>query len=193
MPNNIIQTFPTGAGGAEFPEGGTTGQALIKKSNADQDVEWGDVDSLPTGGTTGQVLTKKSATDGDAEWQSPLELGETNSTAYAGDKGKANADHIGNLSNLSTTEKTRLVGAVNELDSVKGDVQELTMAQFDALTPAEKDNGTAYYVTDAEMGMKVGAAGFTPIGTIISVMGTTAPANYLKCEGEKVTMSEYPE
>lgn len=46
-----------------------------------------------------------------------LALGETSSTAYAGDKGKANADHIGTMSSLTTTDKTSLVGAVNEVKS----------------------------------------------------------------------------
>lgn len=54
-----------------------------------------------------------------------LALGETSSTAYAGDKGKANADHIGNLSNLSTTTKTDLVSAINE---VKGSVPSVPTA-----------------------------------------------------------------
>ena len=36
-------------------------------------------------------------------------------------------------------------------------------------------------------------AGFTPIGTVISVMGKTAPANYLACNGQVVNIADYPE
>ena len=36
-------------------------------------------------------------------------------------------------------------------------------------------------------------AGFTPIGTIISVMGNSAPANYLACNGQTVNIADYPE
>ena len=36
-------------------------------------------------------------------------------------------------------------------------------------------------------------AGFTPVGTVISVMGVTAPANYLACNGQVVNISDYPE
>ena len=36
-------------------------------------------------------------------------------------------------------------------------------------------------------------AGFTPVGTIISVMGVNAPANYLKCDGTVYNISDYPE
>ncbi len=57
-----------GGGSADFPAGGTTGQALVKKSNADNDVEWGTINSIPNGGTTGQALIKHSNTDKDVEW-----------------------------------------------------------------------------------------------------------------------------
>ena len=36
-------------------------------------------------------------------------------------------------------------------------------------------------------------AGFTPIGTIIAVMGNAAPTNYLACNGQTVNISDYPE
>ncbi len=35
--------------------------------------------------------------------------------------------------------------------------------------------------------------GFTPIGTIISVMGKTAPHNYLVCDGTVYNIADYPE
>jgi microcystin-dependent protein len=34
--------------------------------------------------------------------------------------------------------------------------------------------------------------GFTPVGTIIAVMGNTPPANYLVCDGSEVRISQYP-
>ena len=36
-------------------------------------------------------------------------------------------------------------------------------------------------------------AGFTPVGTIISVMGNSAPANYLACNGQVVNIVDYVE
>ena len=36
-------------------------------------------------------------------------------------------------------------------------------------------------------------AGFTPVGTVISVMGKTAPANYLACDGSVYNIADYPE
>lgn len=36
-------------------------------------------------------------------------------------------------------------------------------------------------------------AGFTPVGTVISVMGNTAPANYLVCDGTVYNIADYQE
>lgn len=53
------------------PIGGTSGQALVKQSGTDRDVDWEDVGGgLPVGGTAGQALIKQSGTDGDADWES---------------------------------------------------------------------------------------------------------------------------
>ena len=65
-----------------LPAGGSTGEALVKKSNANYDVEWdtiqagvisvdgktGNVTVLPVAGATGQALVKRSAANYDVEW-----------------------------------------------------------------------------------------------------------------------------
>lgn len=65
----------SGLSGGAVPSGGTTGQALIKASNTDYDVEWGTISGggsvshdLPSGGSQGQILVKSSSTDYDAAW-----------------------------------------------------------------------------------------------------------------------------
>lgn len=60
-------TIPRGSDGGGVPNGGTTGQALIKNSNTDQDVKWAAVDALPSGGYANQVL-KKNNSNSAAEW-----------------------------------------------------------------------------------------------------------------------------
>lgn len=57
-----------GSGAYELPSGGLTGQVLLKHSNTDRDVEWGEVSGIPSGGAAGQALVKNSATDGDVTW-----------------------------------------------------------------------------------------------------------------------------
>ena len=39
---------------------------------------------------------------------------------------------------------------------------------------------------------RVPTLGFTPVGTVISVMGTTAPQHYLPCDGTIVNIADYP-
>ena len=58
----------SGGSGSGVPAGGTTGQALVKRSSTDGDVEWSTINSIPNGGSTGQALVKHSATDKDVEW-----------------------------------------------------------------------------------------------------------------------------
>ena len=72
--------------------------------------------------------------------------------------------------------------------------RELHQADYDALTEEEKMNGTTYYIDDSiEEGAATAVCGFTPIGTIISVMGTVAPRNYIACNGQIVNIDTYPE
>lgn len=55
---------------AQVPNGGGSGQVLIKKSDTDFDTEWETLGTtLPSGGTADQILTKNSSTDGDASWK----------------------------------------------------------------------------------------------------------------------------
>lgn len=89
-----------------------------------------------------------------------LVLGETSSTAYRGDRGKAAYDisqTVGDVSDLDTTDKSSVINAINEVH-----------------------------------GMRV-PCGFTPIGTVISYMGTTAPQNYLACDDTAYNIADYPE
>ena len=90
--------------------------------------------------------------------------------------------------------------STNTYDWVNVDVQDgtvsrdLTVAQYDALSEAEKMDGTVYYVMDARpFDMDNAAMGFTPVGTVISIMGVTPPKNYLACNGQIVNIVDFPE
>lgn len=49
-------------------------------------------------------------------------FGETQGTIYEGNKGKQNADNIGTMSSLTTTDKSSLVAAINEVNSTIGTI-----------------------------------------------------------------------
>lgn len=58
-----------GESGSGLPAGGTTGQSLLKASDADHEVAWGTPSGvMPTGGEEGQFLKKQSNKDHDAQW-----------------------------------------------------------------------------------------------------------------------------
>lgn len=61
---------PTGPAGTTLPAGGTTRQALVKKTGTDEDVEWATLREMPTGDPI-TVLARKS--DGTAVFTTPAE------------------------------------------------------------------------------------------------------------------------
>ncbi len=116
---NIIQTFPAGAGSG-VPAGGTTGQALVKKSATDRDVEWQTINSIPDGGTTGQVLAKKSNTNKDVEWKNNVTPGHTIKNSSGTDMTqRANLEFDGlNVTDDSSNSITKVAGAGLNSDSI---------------------------------------------------------------------------
>lgn len=71
---------------------------------------------------------------------------------------------------------------------------EISQEDYDALPTEQKMNGTVYYIDDAEsFELDRAVYGFTPIGTIISVMSKSAPKDFLACDGSIYNISSYPE
>lgn len=120
-------------------------------SYVDDVLEYEDISSFPLSGETGKIYIARD-TNKTYRWSGTtyveisesLALGETSSTAYAGNKGKANAEAIGIIANLTTTEKRNLVGAVNEVKSEVNEVSNTLIEKMDitdmpAMTKAEYD------------------------------------------------------
>ena len=86
----------------------------------DDVLEYANLAGFPTTGESGKIYVAQD-TNKTYRWSGSayviisdtLALGETSSTAYAGDKGKAATTAIGTLSSLTTTIKTILVNAIN--------------------------------------------------------------------------------
>lgn len=68
-----------GSGSANFPAGGTTGQALVKASDADNDVEWGNISSVRIDDTTPSASTVFSSRKTDILIKTPM----TGASQYA--------------------------------------------------------------------------------------------------------------
>ena len=98
-------------------------------SYVDDVLEYSSTSAFPAEGESGKIYiaqdTNKTYRWGGSayvEISESLALGETASTAYAGNKGKQNADNIGTLSSLTTTVKTDLVSAINEINGTIGNI-----------------------------------------------------------------------
>lgn len=77
---------------------------------------------------------------------------------------------------------------INKIADVS--VISISKAQYDALTPAEKQDRT-FCINDWTPDETLGGSYNGPIGEIISYMGTTAPNNFLVCDGSIYNISDY--
>lgn len=110
----------TASGVATLDTSGKVPSAQLP-SYVDDVLEYKNKDSFPATGESGKIyvaqdtnLTYRWSGTAYVEISPSLALGETSSTAYAGDKGKANADNIANI--ISGTTK---VGSASKADSAK--------------------------------------------------------------------------
>lgn len=69
---------------------------------------------------------------------------------------------------------------------------EMTQARYDALTLAEKNNGTIYFITDSIPDTII-VNDPAPIGSIQAYGGSSAPSGWLLCDGSAVSRSLYSE
>ena len=132
---NYIPTSQKGAnsGVAELDANGKVPSSQLP-SFVDDVEEYASSSQFPVTGETGKIYVDTS-TNISYRWSgsdyvrigSDLALGETSSTAYRGDRGKiayddsqTNKTNIGTMANLTTTEKSSLVGAINELKQTGG-------------------------------------------------------------------------
>lgn len=71
-----------------------------------------------------------------------------------------------------------------------GDHKELTRAEYEALTPEQKNDGTVYFVTDGDPDYFI-MSDSVPIGAIQAFGGETAPEGWLICDGSAVSRETY--
>ena len=110
----------------------------------DDVLEYEDAEHFPATGESGKIYiaqdtnkTYRWGGTGYVEISESLALGETSSTAYRGDRGKTAYDisqTVGDVANLNTTEKSSVVGAVNEVNG------KIEYVQYSTLPTASIDN-----------------------------------------------------
>ena len=133
---------------------------------ASVDGKTGTVTILPTGGTIGQVLAKASGSNYDVEWVNQSGGGGAVDSVN-GQTGVVvlDAEDVGAQPTLTAGTgititnnviSSTATGSVQTVNSQQPDgngnvvtQRELTQAQYDALTPEEKNNGVLYMITDS--------------------------------------------
>ena len=94
--------------------------------------------------------------------------------------------------NIKTVNNESLLGSGNIEIQGGGEHVELTQAEYDALSQAEKENGTVYYIPDGQPENYI-VNDSVPIGAIQAYGGETAPAGWLICDGSTVSRTGYSE
>lgn len=121
-------------------------------SYVDDVLEYASQSAFPAEGETGKIYIAKDTNktyrwSGTAyvEISESLALGETSSTAYAGNKGKANADAISAIKDGTSIDS--FADVETALANKQDAYETITYAQWQALTPAQQA-AKDYYISD---------------------------------------------
>lgn len=112
--------------------------------------------------------------------------------ASAGDGSSGGTMNYPDLLHKPTINGVTLVEGLVTEDLNLGDTahEEVTKAEFDALTDEKKNDGTVYFITDGLSG-NVFLDDNVPVGTIAPFGGTTDPSYWLICDGRAVSRTDY--
>ena len=120
----------TNGEGIGVPEGGTTGQVLVKKSNTDYDTEWANAgagEGVPAGGTTGQILAKKTGADYDTEWVDNEGGSDVTSEIESLSAAASElASETGSLSTENSTQTSEINSLSSEYNSLSSEISSNT-------------------------------------------------------------------
>lgn len=156
-------TVTNGSGGSGVPEGGTTGQVLAKKSDADGDVEW--VNQSGGSDVSSEIESLSTATS---------ELA-SETTVLASE----NSTQTSEISSLSTAT-SEMASEVAELGSEVAEKQPM-------LT-----EGTGIDIDqDNVISLDANIYADAPLGVIMPYGGTTVPTAWLECDGSAVSRTTY--
>lgn len=138
--------------GNSLPEGGATGQHLVKSTSADFAVTWAWI--FPVGGTTGKFLRQASNTQDDTEWATPdaSEIGFTPVTSSALEGQSSVADALEFLASGLVTDASQISFTPPTGSAITG------ITVQDAITDVE--------ALAAESPVSAGAVLTTPAGNV---------------------------
>lgn len=170
--NNYVH--PTTSGNKHIPSGGSSGKIL--GWSADGTAAWVD----PTGGGGGSVdtvsvngTTYSPDANGDValpNYPTVIELGETSSTAYRGDRGKSAYNHATDSSRLTTATAS---GLYKVASTSEGHIASLTaVVKSDITSLGIPSSDTNTYVSAASFADNSSSSSADPLKMTLSRSGT---------------------
>ena len=199
---------PQGEPGIGIPDGGTTGQVLVKASNSDYDFEYKDttdsvrpnshalVESTAVYSAINNALSSIYTPRGElscAELTSALLIAENVGNVYEmSDSGTTSALFIngaGHTINANDNVGIIQAGPSTYLFNLMGNAFDLTDYQKKDLTTPLTIGGTSQ--TTVETALSALANLLVPVGTISAYGGSNAPSGYLLCNGSEVAKTTY--
>lgn len=170
--NNYVH--PTTSGNKHIPSGGSSGKIL--GWSADGTAAWVD----PTGGGGGSVdtvsvngTTYSPDANGDValpNYPTVIELGETSSTAYRGDRGKAAYDHATDSSRLTTATASGLYKVASTSEGHIASLAAVVKSDITSLGIPSSDTNT--YVSSASFADNTSSSTANPLKMTLSRSGS---------------------
>ena len=175
--NTYDFTVTNGSGGSGVPEGGTTGQVLAKKSDADGDVEW--INQSDGSDVSSEIASLSAATSELASETTVLASENSTQNSQLGSLSSENSTQTSEISSLSTAS-SEMASEVAELGSEVAEKQPM-------LT-----EGTGIDIDqDNVISLDPNIYADAPLGVIMPYGGTTVPAAWLECDGTAVSRTTY--
>lgn len=207
-------TVTNGSGGSGVPEGGTTGQVLAKKSDADGDVEWinqsggsdvsSEIESLSAAASehTSEIaslaseMESMSVSDISSELaahsQSLSEIASaaSSTSAVQSQYDSTQDSHLTSLSAENSTQTSELA-SLSTAESEMASEMETMGSELNEKQPMLTE-GTGIDIDDNNV-ISVDPQIYTdtPIGAIVPYGGNTAPSGFLICDGSAVSRTTY--
>ena len=149
-------------GGGNVPAGGTTGQVLTKRTNADFDTEWKTPEAggsgLPEGGVDGDLLTK---VNGEAEWATPdfatgAEVAEAKEDAAAATEAAEEAtEAVAAERRRAEAVETNIIASVGAVADELTEYKQTNNGTIAQLRAADSDEATVRANADAALGGRI--------------------------------------
>lgn len=196
-------TVTNGSGGSGVPEGGTTGQVLAKKSDADGDVEWinqsggsdvsSEIESLSTAASelASENTVQTSEIGSLASELESMSVSDISSElASLSTEASEHESEINSLSAENSTQTSELA-SLSTAESEMASEMETMGSELNEKQPMLTE-GTGIDIDDNNV-ISVDPQIYTdtPIGAIVPYGGNTAPSGFLICDGSAVSRTTY--